>query len=113
MFKIFKIFEFFKYALKKRTRTGDNINLSLPKCKFNYTQNNILNKEVQLRNSINVDIRLTKNFRKFKSLVFHIFHKLSRFITLFNLLYLLRQRVLIAVMSVMSISVMNSVDNSS
>jgi hypothetical protein len=31
-------------------------------------KNNIFNNEVQLSNSINLGIRLTKNFRKFKSL---------------------------------------------
>ncbi len=58
---------FFKFCDTGRsTRIISNKSLEIPKCKLNYTQNSLFFKGVKLWNTLDINLKLCKDFRNFK-----------------------------------------------
>ena len=60
----------FNYEKKSKTRSNDNFSVTLPFCKYNYTQNSILYKGVKCFNNIPFNIRQIDKLISFKKSFF-------------------------------------------
>jgi hypothetical protein len=53
---------------QESAQTNSN-KLKIPKCKLNYTQNSLFFKRVKLWNTLNINLKLCKDFTNFKNVL--------------------------------------------